>query len=258
MLRALTFGLYDDRIRVTVPEGFHRYDIARRLERLGLGPKEAFVAATEDPALLARYGVSAATAEGYLFADTYRFERDTTPPQIVERMLARFREHVSPVLASYATRGDEGPRLSSHELLTLASVVEKEAVVDDERAVIARVFLNRLSDPTFPSRRLQSDPTAAYGCLLHPALASCASFDGRRVLPAMLRDPSNPYNTYRAAGLPPGPICSPSLASVRAVVSPATHDFLYFVAKGAGRHTFSRTLAEHNVAVDALRDSKRR
>lgn len=258
-LRKATFGLYDTRIRVTVPEGFHRFDIAKRLERVGLCSGEDFLAATSDRTLLARFGVEAETAEGYLFPDTYRFEPGTGAQGIAARMLERFRTHAESVLTmSVRDAGAVSPPLSPREALTLASLVEKEAVRDDERPVIARVFLNRLRDPAFQPKRLQSDPTAAYGCLMYPALASCASFDGRRVIPSILRDSANPYNTYRHPGLPPGPICNPGLASIRAVMQPAEHDYLYFVAKGGGRHTFTRTLADHNVAVDALRASKTR
>ena len=128
--------------------------------------------------------------------------------------------------------------------------MEKEARVPSEQPLIAGVFLNRLRDPAFKPKRLQADPTVAYGCVVQPNLPSCAQFDGRRVTRTMTGDPNNPYNTYRHAGLPPGPIANPGLGALRAVLAPAVHDYLYFVASGAGAHAFSRTLADHNEASE--------
>ena len=109
------------------------------------------------------------------------------------------------------------------------------------------MFSNRLFDPDFTPRRLQADPTVAYGCLVAPdTTPSCRDFDGRHVTPAMVRDPDNPYSTYKHEGLPPGPICNPGLSALLAVLSPAQHDYFYFVAKGGGRHAFSHSLHEHN------------
>jgi UPF0755 protein len=131
----------------------------------------------------------------------------------------------------------------------LASIIEKEAGKADEKPLIASVFLNRLLDPTFrPLRMLQSDPTATYGCLVQtPPPESCTP---GRPTPAMLRDTTNPYNTYRRAGLPPGPISSPGEGAIRAVLAPAKTDYLYFVAQGGGRHRFSRTFSEHRGAIE--------
>jgi UPF0755 protein len=135
------------------------------------------------------------------------------------------------------------------ELLTLASIIEKETPHDDERPIIASVFFNRLDDPEFhPRRMLQSDPTALYGCLLAASqIPSCAGNTGK-VNPTMLRDPQNPYNTYKHPGLPPGPIGNPGEASIAAVMAPAHTQFLFFVAKN-GRHVFSRSLTEHEAAI---------
>jgi UPF0755 protein len=140
---------------------------------------------------------------------------------------------------------------TEHELLTLASIVEREAAVPEEQRLIARVFLNRLDDPTFrPARMLQSDPTASYGCQVAASAApSCAGFSGK-VTPEMLRDPQNPYNTYRHPGLPPGPIGNPGESALDAVLAPAAADYLYFVADGHGRHRFSRSFEEHRRAIE--------
>jgi UPF0755 protein len=137
----------------------------------------------------------------------------------------------------------------AREVLILASIVEKEAHVQSEQPVIAGVFLNRLRDPNFRPKRLQADPTVAYGCIQQPELESCQGFDGKRVTRVMTADPLNVYNTYRIEGLPPGPIANPGLAALRAVLHPAEHGYFYFVARGDGRHAFSATLTDHNQAV---------
>jgi UPF0755 protein len=136
-----------------------------------------------------------------------------------------------------------------YELLTLASMIEKETNHDDERPIIAGIFFNRLDNPDFrPKKMLQSDPTALYGCLVMPSqIPTCTGYGGK-VTPAMLRDPQNPYNTYRHPGLPPGPISNPGEPSIAAVLSPAQTDYLFFVAKN-GRHVFSHNLAEHEAAT---------
>jgi UPF0755 protein len=116
--------------------------------------------------------------------------------------------------------------------------------------VIAGVFFNRLFDPSFRPKRLQADPTVAYGCLVaSERVPSCREFDGRHITPAMVRDPENPYSTYRHDGLPPGPICNPGLSSIRAALHPQPHSYFYFVAKGAGRHAFAASLDQHNENV---------
>jgi UPF0755 protein len=137
-----------------------------------------------------------------------------------------------------------------HELLTLASVVEKEAADSREHGTIASVFYNRLNDPSFrPRQMLQSDPTAGYGCLLTgERLPSCRDYTGS-VTAAMLRDSANAYNTYKHPGLPPGPIANPSQSAVEAVVNPPETPYFFFVAGQAKRHVFSRTLSEHERAI---------
>jgi UPF0755 protein len=142
------------------------------------------------------------------------------------------------------------------EVLTLASIVEKEAAVADERPTIARVFINRMRSPEFRPKRLQADPTVSYGCrTARDAAPSCEGFDGI-ITRAMLADRENVYNTYRHEGLPPGPICNPGVDSIRAVLTAEEHDYLYFVARGGGRHTFSATLEEHNDAVARYREGR--
>jgi UPF0755 protein len=237
-------------IKVNIPEGFTRWDVAERLFRFGITDRQAFVAHSERSTLLERLQVPAHSAEGYLFPATYELGLRAGPERAMERMVAAFRRMTRPLFEQLARARQAGETtLSDHEALILASIVEKEARVAEERPIIAGVFLNRLRDPTFVPHRLQADPTVGYGCLSGSLAPTCREFDGRRITSQMVRDPENAYNTYRIEGLPPGPICNPGIASLRAVVEPAAHDYFYFVATGGGRHTFSHSLDEHNSAI---------
>lgn len=245
-------------VKVTLPEGFHRFDVAARLEKNGVAPRDAFLAATTDPALLAELGLERATsAEGFLFPATYELYLDAEPAAVVRRLVGEMRSRWD---ALTRAAGGTGLAFAAEqgwgrtELVTLASIVEKEAVVDDERPLIASVFWNRMRDPSFRPKRLQSDPTAAYGCVAEPSRApSCASYAGKPT-PAINHDAANRYSTYTQSGLPPGPIANPGEASLRAVLAPASTRYFYFVAKGGGRHTFSETLGAHNDAIRRSRD----
>lgn len=237
-------------IRILIPEGFSRFEIAQRLEEYGICTASEFLEATEDRSLLASYGVEANDAEGYLFPDTYEFDDQSKPRRVVERMLANWTRRYEELQVEYAAELAALHGWSTHDIITLASIVEKEAAVPSERARIAGVFWNRLNSKRFlPRRRLQADPTVQYGCVAVPEAApSCKGYDGR-ITKAMLDDPENPYNTYRHSGLPPGPISNPGKATIAAVIDPERHDYFYFVARGSGRHHFSRTLHQHNIAV---------
>jgi UPF0755 protein len=237
-------------IRILIPEGFSRFEIAARLEEYGICRADEFLDATEDSSLLASYGVEANDAEGYLFPDTYEFDDQSKPRRVVERMLANWSRRYEELEQEYAAQLGRLGGWTTHDIITLASVVEKEAAVPSERARIAGVFWNRLTSKKFlPRRRLQADPTVQYGCIAVPEAApSCEGYDGR-ITRAMLDDPENPYNTYRHSGLPPGPISNPGKASLAAVIDPEKHDYFYFVASGSGRHHFSKTLRQHNIAV---------
>lgn len=253
LVRQVSVGVGRVRVRVTIPEGWTRFQIAERLERLRVCDAEDFLAQTEDPQLLAANDIEGESAEGYLFPDTYQMREGLDARGVVDRLLRNFRRRVMPVVDEHAEgfgvlRRELGWDL--HDVLTMASIVEKEAAAADERPIIAGVFLNRLRSEEFRPKRLQADPTVMYGCLAIPgASAACAAFDGRDITRDMLRDGDNPYNTYRHEGLPPGPIANPGVDSIRAVLAPADHDYLYFVASGGGRHRFSATLEEHNAAV---------
>jgi len=243
--------------RVTLPEGFQSLQIGQRLERAEVCTLAAFQRALVDPPLLAELGIEGASAEGYLFPASYGLLVDSDAREVVRVFVAEAKKRIQKLLEAHPGRLAELRRdfgFGERDVVTLASMIEKEARAPEERPLIASVFFNRLRDPEFrPPRMLQSDPTASYGCLMASAsveIPSCAGFHGS-VTPAMLRDAQNPYNTSRHPGLPPGPIANPGEPSIEAVLAPAQTDYLYFVAKGAGHHAFSRTFAEHRDAVEA-------
>jgi UPF0755 protein len=242
-------------VRVTLPEGLQHLQIGERLESAEVCTLAAFRRAVSDPALLRELGIQGASAEGYLFPATYGLLADSDAREVVRVLVAETKKRLEKLYSAHPGRlAALGSNFGFQErdILILASMIEKEARAPDERALIASVFFNRLKDPDFrPQRMLQSDPTASYGCLVQGKdIPSCAEFKGA-VTPSLLRDATNPYNTYRHAGLPPGPIANPGAATVEAVLAPAQTDYLYFVAKGEGRHAFSRTFAEHREAVES-------
>jgi UPF0755 protein len=238
--------------RVVVPEGFNHVQLSERLEQVGVCDAEDFRRAVRDAEHARKLGLPADSAEGYLFPATYELLADSTPSAVVDVLVQEAQRHLTALQAELsagfaARQAQHG--MSAHDVLILASIIEKEAAKADEKPIIASVFLNRLTDASFrPLHMLQSDPTASYGCLVgQPPAASCSP---GRPTPAMLRDATNPYNTYRHPGLPPGPISSPGEAAIRAVVAPANTDYLYFVTQGGGRHRFSRTFSEHRGAIE--------
>ncbi len=252
LLRALAHG--GSLVRVTVPEGFNRFEVAQRLSREGVVTSaDAFVSATEDATLLARIGVRAPTCEGYLFPDTYDLYPDSAPEEIIARMTQNLRRRLSDARARIPVTDPRVARLAldDHAVLTLASLVEEEAGVPEDRPRVSAVFFNRMTSPRFSPRLLQSDPTVVYGCRMTPR-GPCEGVARTGRVPitrAMLEDPSNPYNTYRHEGLPPGPISNPGRASIESALRPAAVESLYFVAAGEGRSAFADTLSEHNANV---------
>ncbi len=173
-------GLGVVRMDVTIPEGFTRFDVAERLDAYGLLPAEAFLSASADPEVLRQFDIPGESAEGYLFPDTYSLRDDLTPTEVIGRMVRAYRVHADALAEEHADKLAELGRdlgFGMHEVLTLASVVEREAAVADERPIIAGVFLNRLRSDTFlPRHRLQADPTVSYGCRAEPErAASCAT-----------------------------------------------------------------------------------
>jgi UPF0755 protein len=252
LLRAIAAG--GALIRVTIPEGYNRFEVAQRLVREGvLSDEAAFVRATEDPVVLARVGVEQRSLEGYLFPDTYDFYPESSAEEVVERMVRNFKRRFDELERRVSSSDPRVAQLSlsDAQLVTLASMIEEEAGTPEDRPLVASVFYNRMTRADFVPRLLQSDPTIVYGCRLG-GVASCegASRTGRIVITrAMLDDASNAYNTYRHEGLPPGPISNPGRASLEAAMRPADTRALYFVAIGGGRSAFADTLAEHNANV---------
>lgn len=240
-------------VKFTIVEGHHRFMIAERLQTLEITHRDAFLAASVNPEKLAPLGITAPSAEGYLFPATYDLYVDSDETLVLRTFARETARRYELIAQRYprelaALRSESG--WGMHELLTLASIVEKEAADGEEHGRIASVFYNRLKDPGFlPRQMLQSDPTAGYGCLLAgEELQSCKGYTGR-VTPAMLRDPSNTYNTYKHPGLPPGPIGNPSHSAIEAVINPPHTPYFFFVAGHSKRHVFSRTLSEHERAI---------
>jgi UPF0755 protein len=211
--------------------------MAELLESLNLARFDQFMATASDPAFVQEFAIPASTLEGYLFPDTYLLARNLPVENILRSFVERFQQHFGP------SQEEEAGKLgfNRHQVVILASVVERETAVPEERPLIAGVFLNRLRKRI----RLQSDPTVIYGL---------KDFDGNLTRVHLQTD--TPYNTYTRRGLPAGPICNPGAASIEAVLNPASTTYLYFVAKKDGTHHFSTSLSEHNAAV--LRHQKRR
>lgn len=239
--------------KLTFAEGLNHVEIAQRLEEKEICSARGFVRAVRDPMLRRELGARGESLEGLLFPATYDVVVDSQPSNVARLLVKTFRERLEK-----AGEKHPGARESlkqkrgwdEHEIATLASIIEKEAATEDEKPIIASVYLNRLDDPEFrPEKMLQADPTAAYGCVTDGAsIPACAGFQGR-VTPALLRDATNRYNTYKHPGLPPGPIANPGQRALEAVLAPDKTDYLFFVATGKGRHAFSRTLEAHNRAV---------
>ena len=224
--------------RVVVPEGFTAGEIAVRLARAELCDAESFLALVRDPASAARFGVEGPSLEGYLFPDTYRLQRGLAAPAVARTFVAQFLRQWRELAPEAAAQGR-----SMREVVTLASIVQREAGRVEEMPRVASVFLNRLAR----GMRLEADATTIYGI---PA------FDGN-LRRAHLEDAGNPYNTYQIQGLTPTPISNPGVAALRAVLRPEPGDYLYFVSRNDGTHAFSRTYAEHRARVDRFQRRRR-
>ena len=218
-----------------VPEGSNMFDIAASVDRLNFLKGTDFLRAARDASLIRDLAPNAPTLEGYLFPSTYRIPRTTTVQQLCRMMTDLFRKHWREL--------QNGGAAAVNDTVTLASMVEKETAVTEERPLVAGVYRNRLR----LGMALDCDPTTIYAALLE-----------ERYHGAIYRsdlDSSNEYNTYRHAGLPPGPIANPGMASLKAALAPADTDYLYFVAKpdGSGAHQFSKGIEEHTRAVEQYR-----
>jgi UPF0755 protein len=219
--------------RITFPEGLTAREMARVYEQQRFGTAAAFLQAVRDPAAIRDLDPAAEDLEGYLFPETYAVPREATAAMLVGTMVARFRQ----LFTAEMQQAAQAIGLTPRQAVTLASLVEKETAVAAERPVVAAVYLNRLKI----GMGMQADPTVIY------ALQRAGRYDGNLRREDLQFD--SPYNTYRYAGLPPGPIAAPGLASLQAAVAPANVDYLYFVSKNDGSHVFARTLDEHNQNV---------
>jgi UPF0755 protein len=218
-------------IRVTFAEGTRAADVARVLVQAGIGRESDYQMLYADPAFVRSLGVPSDSIEGYLFPDTYFFSPLDPARKVVAAVTKRFHEVFDREVRADAERLG----LAMHEVVTLASIIEKETGRPEERPLIAAVFRNRLR----LDMPLQADPTVIYGI---------TSFDGN-ITRRDLETPG-PYNTYTSAGLPPGPIANPGEQSLLAAVRPAVGDYLYFVSRNDGSHEFTTNIADHNRAVN--------
>ena len=242
------------KVRVTIPEGWHRFDIAKRLRDKRVCDDGAFLAAATDGALMNELGLGA-SAEGWLFPATYDLPSNADGADVVRRMVAEAKGRIDKLIKASpeALEALKPLGFGVREVVVLASIVEKEAVADEERPLIASVFLNRLREPKETGGRLEADPTAGYGCLAsQPPPPTCVAWlaaGGTKVNAAIQHDAANRWSTYTHAGLPPTPVSNPGEKSLAAALAPAATRYFYFVAKGGGRHTFSESRAAHEQAV---------
>jgi len=236
---------------VVVPEGYTMFDVARAIEAAGLGSADDFLkVAQSDTALIADLDPNARSLEGYLFPDTYEFTRLMSLEEMAAAMVKQFRQEFalirgisdpSPDIAAEEVLRSRSP----HEIATMASIVEKETAVATERPLVASVYYNRLNKRI----ALDADPSIIYAELL------AGTYQG--ALHHADMSFKSPYNTYRNAGLPPGPICNPGRSSLEAAMYPAQSNYYYFVADAQGHHRFARTLEDHNKNVAAYRKAVR-
>ncbi len=222
--------------RVTIPEGFSIEQITQLLAQHLNVPTDSIDAAVRDSAWLTKLNIPTPTLEGYLFPDTYVFPPGTTARQAVAELVKRFEREWKPEFTAQLTQLG----YTRHQVVTLASIVEKEARIPEERPIIAAVYYNRLKI----GMPLQADPTVQYAL-------------GRHVERLLFKDLKieSPYNTYMNPGLPPGPIASPGSASIHAALNPANVSYLYFVATPDGHHEFRNTFEEHTNAIRNIRGS---
>jgi len=220
---------------VVVPEGYNIFDIANTLEVAGLGSKQEFLKIARDPSPIRDLDPEAPSLEGYLFPDTYEFTRTQSLRDVATAMTRRFRQEAKAI----------GLSADLHRVVTMASIVEKETAVAEERPLVAGVYANRIA------RRmgLDADPSVVYATLL------AGRYTG--VIYASDLQLDSPYNTYKYAGLPPGPIANPGRSALRAAMHPAETDYLYFVSDAQGRHRFAKSLEEHSRNVAAYRRALR-
>ena len=216
---------------VVIPEGYNIYDIALAMQQSGLATRDEFLKIANDPTPISDIDPEAQSLEGYLFPDTYSFTRTQSLRDMVLEMTKRFRQEARKI----------GLTSDFHRVVTMASIVEKETAAPEERPLVAAVYYNRLA----AHMALAADPSVIYAALQAGRYSGTISKSDLAF--------NSPYNTYRNAGLPPGPIANPGASSLEAAMHPATAPYLYFVSDGNGHHRFARTLEEHDRNVAAYR-----
>jgi UPF0755 protein len=265
LLDLLVKGVEEIDVAVTIKEGENLREVATDLDAAGIAPAVELEALARDPVWLKSVGIDGEVADGYLFPDTYRFKKPTPAKTVLEALVKKQHVVFAELRAKHQKSVEEicaQPKLAwgdacERNLVVMASLVEKETGNSGERGKVASVFYNRLILSSFPSHRLETDPTLRYGCTI-PAHKSeaCKVWDpAGQLLKVQLDDVDNPYNTYQHAGLPPGPIANPGRASLEAAMAPEKTEYLFFVAIDDKTH-FSRTYEEHEKWVKKLRASE--
>ncbi len=254
VLGMLVAGVKEVTVSVTLPEGKNMLEYFKLFEDKRVTTAAELEKLARDHEFLGRHGIAGDSVEGYLFPDTYNFRVGEKPQLVLDRLITKHHEVWNGLVAKHSRDlGKLKDKLawSDRDVLTLASIVEKEAVDPAERPRIAQVFINRLTFSSFSPKRLETDPTIRYGCEV-PVVksAACQSWKRDRLHRAQLDDKDNPYNTYQHEGLPPGPISNPGKSSIEATMTPDGTDYLFFVAKDARNHAFSRTIEEHKRNVE--------
>lgn len=255
VLDVLVAGVKEVTVSVTLPEGKNMLEFFELIAAKKIAEAPALEALARDKEFLGKHGIAGDTAEGYLFPDTYTFRVGEKPGVVLDRLITRHHAVWNELAQKHAKdlkKLEDKLSWSDRDVLTLASIVEKEAVDPNERPRIAQVFINRLTFDSFKPRRLETDPTIRYGCMVPTVKsAACQTWDKHdRLHRAQLDDKDNPYNTYQHEGLPPGPISNPGKSSIEGTMTPDGSDYLFFVAKDARNHAFSRSMEEHKKAVD--------
>ena len=223
--------------RLTIPEGFTVSQIAGLWEEKGFGTTADFIEASRDPAIMRKYSINSNNLEGYLFPDTYRFPHSISEREAIDKMLNQFNNKVSYLMKGKLEKVD----ISRHEVISLASIIEKEAKLENEKPAISAVFHNRLR----LGRKLESCATVLYSL----------GYPHRKLTDRDLKDARSPYNTYVYKGLPPGPICNPGLGSIAAALEPSKDEYLYFVSKNDGTHYFTKSYKKFLNAKKKYRNS---
>ena len=255
VLAILIAGVKEITTKVTLPEGKNMLEYFALLDKAKVASAKDLEAMARDKDFLSKHAITGDSVDGYLFPDTYEFRVGEKPAVVLDRLVQHHQQVWNDLLALHpgdAAKLKAKLKWSDRDILTMASIVEKEAVDPAERPRIAQVFMNRLTLPDFKPHRLETDPTIRYGCEVPvQKSAACQGWNIQdRLHSAQLHDKDNPYNTYEHEGLPPGPISNPGKRSIEAVLAPDGSDYLYFVAKDARNHVFSKTFEEHKHNVD--------